>query len=614
MSSHGRNKLRSPGTVTASALALEAEEAYRAGDLERTIHAWERAHAVALEAGDVLGAADAAVHVAMHLLIDTGFMAPVRGWARRAERLLESQDEGPLHAWLAVVDADERLLSGHHAAALEAARRAIAIGSASSDRAAVALGRIAEARSLIFLGDLGEGTALLDEAGAAVLSGELDALPAGIVYCELVCAYQSLALYDRAEEWTTAMQRWCASDAVGSFGGRCRVHRAEILRLRGATADAEGEALRACEELRPYLRLEFGWPLTELGRIRLRRGDLAGAREALGSAREIGWDAEPWSALLELASGSVREAAASIRGALARPSGVTSKELPPNNELRRAPLLDAAVEIFIASGDISSAEEASAELSRIAQAFESPALAAAAAVARGRVASASSDGDGAVRAFEEGIRLWSAVGAPHEQATARALLASVGTVSSPVEPPVPQVGGVFRRDGDYWTVGLSQHRVLVKDMRGLGYLARLLAAPGRELHVLDLAGASPLGDAGVLLDDTAKALYRRRLAEIDEDIASASAFGDSEGMARASVERDYLVRELARAVGLGGRGRRAGAASERARASVTRAIRLAMARVASLDATVGEHLERTIRTGTYCAYMPDPRAPVSWDM
>jgi hypothetical protein len=117
-----------------------------------------------------------------------------------------------------------------------------------------------------------------------------------------------------------------------------------------------------------------------------------------------------------------------------------------------------------------------------------------------------------------------------------------------------------------------------------------------------------------MLDDVAKEMYRRRLAEIDEDIASASEFGDSQRAARASVEREYLVRELARAVGLGGRDRRAGVASERARASVTRAIRLAMARIASLDTTMGEHLERTIRTGTYCAYMPDPLAPIAWEV
>ena len=118
-------------------------------------------------------------------------------------------------------------------------------------------------------------------AAVAAVSGEIDPLSKGVVYCELVCALQGLSQYDLAEEWTEAMERWCRTNAVGSLHGRCRVHRAEILRLRGACDEAEREALVACEELRPYLRREMGWPLSELGRIRLRKGDIeAGFAEA----------------------------------------------------------------------------------------------------------------------------------------------------------------------------------------------------------------------------------------------------------------------------------------------------------------------------------------------
>ena len=122
---------------------------------------------------------------------------------------------------------------------------------------AAAVGRIAEARSIILAGDVSQGLALLNEAAVlAVVSGELDPLFTGLVYCEVVCAFQALAQYDQAEEWTAAMERWCRGQPVGSLHGRCRVHRAEILRLRGACAEAEQEALLACEELRPYLRRE----------------------------------------------------------------------------------------------------------------------------------------------------------------------------------------------------------------------------------------------------------------------------------------------------------------------------------------------------------------------
>jgi hypothetical protein len=115
-----------------------------------------------------------------------------------------------------------------------------------------------------------------------------------------------------------------------------------------------------------------------------------------------------------------------------------------------------------------------------------------------------------------------------------------------------------------------------------------------------------------MLDARAKDAYRRRLAEIEDDIEQARALGDTEREVQADAERDFLVRELSRAIGLGGRDRRAASTSERARVSVTRAIRHAIARVAEHHPELGKHLDRTIRTGTYCAHVPDPSAPVAW--
>jgi hypothetical protein len=116
----------------------------------------------------------------------------------------------------------------------------------------------------------------------------------------------------------------------------------------------------------------------------------------------------------------------------------------------------------------------------------------------------------------------------------------------------------------------------------------------------------------VILDTRAKEAYRRRLAEIEDDLEQAHSAGDAERAAQADTERDFLVRELAGAVGLGGRDRRAASASERARAGVTRAVRQAMARIVEHHPKLGEHLSYSVRTGTYCAYAPDPRAPVDW--
>jgi tetratricopeptide (TPR) repeat protein len=601
-----------------------AEVAYAAGHLDVTIEAWERAHAACMQAGLDVEAAGAAVRVAMHLLFDTALMAPVRGWLARAERLLQGHSDTPAHAWYAVVRAYERMLSGDTTTARESARQAVDIGS-KHDAAACAIGRVAEARLLILDGEVEEGVALLNEAGVATMSGELDALSTGVVFCELVCALQGLAQYDMAEQWTEAMEHWCESNAIGSLHGRCRVHRAEILRLRGSYDEAETHALMACEELRPYLRRELGWPLSELGRIRLQRGDLGGAEEALLAAQHAGWSSQPGLALVRLAQGDAAGAASAIRGALESPVGIPSKERPPNTDLQRAPLLDAQVHIAVAVGDRPRADAAAGELDAIATRFGSKALLAAAAVARGRVRLAAGEPLAAQQALSDGVRLWNEVGAPYEVAAARAVLvsaqdASAGDTSDATQPRAVRMvasGNVCRREGDVWLLRFDGDSVRVRERKGMHYLARLLGDPGREFHALDLVAAeagepaAAGGDAGEMLDSRAKEAYRRRLAEIDDDLDQAAAAGDAVRAAQAEAERAFLIRELSRAVGLGGRDRRAASAPERARVSVTRALRQAITGVAEHHTALGEHLQRAIRTGTYCAYMPD-RTPADW--
>ena len=657
-------KADTDGLAGPADLALLGEVAYAAGHLDVTIEAWERVYALCVAADDREAAAGAAVRVAMHLLFDTALMAPVRGWLARAERLLEDRGETSAGAWLAAVRAYERMLTGDLPGARPWARRAIELGS-KHEPAACALGRVAEARLVILDGDVERGLALLDEVGVATVSGDLDPLSTGVVYCELVCALQGLAQYDAAEQWTEAMERWCKTNAIGSLRGRCRVHRAEILRLRGSCGEAETEALGACEELRPYLRREMGWPLTELGRIRLRRGDIEGAEEAFLAAHGAGWDPQPGLALVRLARGDAATAAASIRDALEHPMRVPFKERPPDSELQRAPLLEAQVEIEIAAGDIARARSAADELTRVAARFASKALVAGATLAHGRVRLAEGDPADAERLCAEAARLWSEVGAPYEAALARAAFADAlrasgsehraaleheaartvldrieaeptGDDAVPVEPdggadeqPVTDVN-VFRREGDYWSVVFEGRSVRVRDLKGIRYLARLLADPGREFHVLDLVAAelgqvaapehgrtaglshTGPGDAGELLDARAKDAYRRRLAEIEDDIDQARALEDTEREAQADAEREFLIRELSRAIGLGGRDRRAASASERARVSVTRALRHGIARLGEHHPELGEHLDQTIRTGTYCAYVPDPRARAAW--
>ncbi|WP_277452135.1 hypothetical protein [Janibacter sp. DB-40] len=313
------------------ALELRAQAAYGAGDLEGCVGAWERLYAVRLECADPAGAAAAAASAALFLLIDTGLMAPVRGWVARAGRALEGVDEPTgAGAMMAAVLTYERFLSGDVDAAARHARVAVAVGSELGLSLPVAFGRLAQARLTILDGEVEQGLALLDEVGSTLMSGELEDLASGMLMCEVICAAQGVGDHERAREWTVVMDEWRGERGFGTIHGRCRLHKAELLRQSGPGSAAEAEALAACAELRPWMRREFGWPLTELGTIRLRRGDVSGAMEAFDAAEHHGWAPQPGAALLALACGDADAAAREIAAALAEPAHVPSKEQPPS--------------------------------------------------------------------------------------------------------------------------------------------------------------------------------------------------------------------------------------------------------------------------------------------
>jgi pimeloyl-ACP methyl ester carboxylesterase len=176
----------------------------------------------------------------------------------------------------------------------------------------------------------------------------------------------------------------------------------------------------------------------------------------------------------------------------------------------------------------------------------------------------------------------------------------------------------FRREGDYWTIAFGGKVVRMRDAKGLGYLARLLRHPHREFHVLDLLAGearrvSPAPAGGALLDESAKRAYRERIAELEAEIEQARRWNDAERAASIEGELGALTHELAGALGLGGRDRRAASEGERARASVTKAVRSAMRRLDDQHPELGRHLSVAVHTGIFCAYDPDSRVPADWD-
>lgn len=188
--------------------------------------------------------------------------------------------------------------------------------------------------------------------------------------------------------------------------------------------------------------------------------------------------------------------------------------------------------------------------------------------------------------------------------------------------PAPTVPGeaAFRREGDVWTIGYEGASFRLRDVKGLRYIAVLLAAPGRETHAVELAQAAEGvagraradGAPGPALDAQAKSAYRRRLEELGAELEEARDWGDPERAAHAEQEIDALTEQLAQAVGLGGRDRAGASPAERARVSVTKSIRSAIRAIERHSPALGEHLTVSIRTGQFCSYAPPGELPPDW--
>ena len=192
---------------------------------------------------------------------------------------------------------------------------------------------------------------------------------------------------------------------------------------------------------------------------------------------------------------------------------------------------------------------------------------------------------------------------------------------------------VFRREGEFWTVTYEQKTFRLNDVKGLGYIASLLANPGREIHVLELVSAASGGQAGAsatrargelavsrpsgggaLLDERAKQEYRERLDQLGDELEQARDWGDPERVVRLEGEIEALTQELAQAVGLGGRDRTFSSPAERARISVTKAIRTAIRLIGNQSPPLAAHLDESIQTGRFCSYAVPGAPPPPWSL
>lgn len=389
-----------------------AEAAWWSAENDAAIEARERAYAAYEKRGDTRPAG----LVALELMGDHSRRlsgAVAAGWYRRAERLLGEDKDCVEYGYLVLKRARDASNEARLDIAADLARQAVEIGARHGDRDLQAHALMEQGMNLVARGDVTEGLSLVDEATMAAVSGELSPMSTGIVYCNTISTCADLADFRRAGEWTEAAQRWCERQAISGFPGVCRVHRAEIIRLRGNWLEAEEEARRACTELKSHgMPGQAAAGFYEIGEIRLRMGDLPAAADALSQAHELGHHAQPGMALLRLAEGKTDAAHASITRAL-------EDEREP---LYRARLLPVALGVAVVRGDPATARSAADELEEIADRFGSTALQAAAKTARGTAALAAGDMTAAVTSARAGWQQWQELEAPYEAARARMLL------------------------------------------------------------------------------------------------------------------------------------------------------------------------------------------------
>jgi class 3 adenylate cyclase len=405
------------GQLPAQDLEAMGDAAWWTGRHRASVEINERAFAAYLDAGEVRRAA----MVALALVVshtEAGARSVAGGWLRRAVRLVEDEPECPEKGHVELRLGIRAHMRGLLDEALEHEGRALDIGMRFGDRDLQGLALSWQGKARLLKGEVDEGMSLLEEATAAAVGGDLSPRATGIVYCLMIAICQQLADYGRAGEWTEAARRWCDRQAIAGFPGICRVHRAEILRLRGRWEEAELEARRAHEELKEFDVGVAGDALYEVGAVRLRMGDLEGAGEALRQAHELGHPGQPALALLSLERGDAETALGLITAAL-------KDEWHP---LFRAQHLPALVETAVAANDLGLARTAADEMEKLAADFRTEALEAMAASSRGQVQLAEGD-PAACRSFTRSWNLWKGLDAPFEAARARRLMAEAQLAS-----------------------------------------------------------------------------------------------------------------------------------------------------------------------------------------
>src|SRR5689334_9661150 len=453
-------------------------------------NALTRAHQGFLAQGDTQSAARCAFWLGFELM-NNGELAQAGGWLARAGRLLEEHRHECVEQGYLLLPAAIRFVhEGDFAAAYQAFVRASAIGQRFGDTDLITAARMGQGRALIRQGEVNRGLSLLDEAMVAVTSGEVSPVMAGGVYCSVLEACGDILDLRRAQEWTTALERWHASQPdLVPFRGHCLLRRAEILQLHGNWQEAWEQAQQACERLsQAKSKAVLGAAIYRVAELHRLRGEFNAAEEAYRKASQWERAPQPGLAQLRLAQGQLQSANTAIRN-------VAESVREPG---QRARVLDAYVEVVLSVNDLPAAETAAAELAQIAERLHAPMVQAMSSRAEGRVLFARKEVRESLGALRRSLTTWLDLEAPYEAARTRVLVALASRALEDHETANQELGAAREQ---FEKLGAAPNVKWVGDlMRKPARDSGVSSLSPREVEVLKLvaSGMTNRGIAGKL--------------------------------------------------------------------------------------------------------------------
>ena len=412
---HTLSRADATSGLGAKDLELLATASFLLYEIDDCTMALQRAHQLHLEDGDNRRAARCLFWLGFTLL-NEGEHAQGGGWLARAARLLEEEEEECAeHGFLMLNTAYQHsAVAGDYEAGRAIATHAAEIARRVGDSDLMTMSLNIQGRFLIREGDVDAGLRLLDEAMVAVITGELSPYVAGSVYCSLIEACHEVSELGRAYEWTDALSIWCTKQrGMVAFTGECIIHRSDMMQQRGNWSQAIEEAnLVFDRSIDTTDRYAAGEARYRIGEVHRARGEFKQAEEAYHRASDVGREPQPGLALLLLAKGKPDAAASMIRRAVDA----------TDDDLERARLLPALVEILIEVGAVDEARDVAVELETIAGTYRTSVFEARADRAMGEVLIATGEAESALVPLRRAWRVWRDMGLPYEEARVRILV------------------------------------------------------------------------------------------------------------------------------------------------------------------------------------------------